>query len=1200
MHAARPAAATRARPIVEAARRAGWEVVEAHEVASSPAGAAAVINRAVRASSGPAIVAIEDGWDADWTQVERLAEQAERAAGIVCAHADASPEARPGEATPNATRAGKDAWRRDLHGWLRAAAHDTLEGLTAGLAAERPWAFAMPRGVFDGLGGLDERRWSVGELHDLERRARAAGIGVDVVEVPARPPSSPAWPLGPHVARALAIRHLALDALEGPPDQRGPRLTALSVMAWCEAWRAAALDATRFTFGGDWGRVRWADRLTGRSGATPGDSVWPLRAEDALLPLVALDSVLDVLVTPASGGAATALASRAFRPARREAHPKPPEARESATAARTPPRVSVIVVNWNGREHLTPCFASLEASDYPRDRLELICIDNGSTDGSGEFLASTFPGVTLVPLAGNLGFTGGNEAGVARARGDVLVFLNNDMRVEPDVIRHLVAALDEGCACVAARVLSWDGGSIDFVRGTVNFEARGFQEHYGKPNRPELAASETFFPNGGAFAITREAYERAGGFDPAFFAYYDDVDLGWGVRLAGLQTRVASQAVVYHRHGATSRQHPAGHKRFLMERNAIWTMVKRYGDDTLPQVLGAALALAARRVVQDAQIDPDAAWSRGLAPFSARCRRRRAPAAARLDEVYFDAPCQAPAVRRVPADQLAGPGAALADLDRVLEQRRRLQALRAVPDAAVLPQFGSPFAATSVYSSYLAAQEALADRLGLPALFGGRTRLLLVTHEPIRANMAGPGVRVLELARALSARCAVTIATPYEPGIEDQRVVLAQYSFDRATTLRDLAGEADVIVVQGFTLARFPFLAAVHTPIVVDLYCPFTVEHLEMRTSGGLPEALPALAALERDAAGVLRVQNEQLQLGDFFLCASERQRDFWIGALHTAGRVNPRTYAADPTLRTLIDVVPFGVPDEALVPDRTGADPVLKGARPGIAAGDRVLLWGGSILDWQDPQTLIRAVAELARGRSDVKLFFMGTRHPTPDVPAMRAVDECLELARALGVLDSHVFFHDWVPYGERGRYLREADLGLSTHREHLETRLSFRTRVLDYIWAGLPIVCTEGDFFAGLVRERGLGLVVPPGDVPALSGAIAELLDNEVLRASCREGLAALSEELRWSRVVAPLARFCAAPRFAPDRELAVGAYRRHLAKSFRVTRWAKRTALGLGVSEGRIEQVKAWGVVRAGMGLRNRVAMARAARRAAKAKA
>jgi glycosyltransferase involved in cell wall biosynthesis len=210
-----------------------------------------------------------------------------------------------------------------------------------------------------------------------------------------------------------------------------------------------------------------------------------------------------------------------------------------------------------------------------------------------------------------------------------------------------------------------------------------------------------------------------------------------------------------------------------------------------------------------------------------------------------------------------------------------------------------------------------------------------------------------------------------------------------------------------------------------------------------------------------------------------------------------------------------------------------------------------------------------------------------------MRAVDETIALARELGVLDTHVAFNPWVPYAERHAWLREADLGVSTHRDHLETRLSFRTRMLDYLWAALPIVCTRGDVFADLVEQHGLGLTVPPEDVPALAAAIERLLDDEVMRGASRSALRGLAARMRWSQVTQPLLRFCLAPHHAADRAPGMKAVRTRLEQKYRVSKWLKRRALELGVSEGLIERVKDTGPVRTVLVWRNRVALARAQR-------
>ena len=223
-----------------------------------------------------------------------------------------------------------------------------------------------------------------------------------------------------------------------------------------------------------------------------------------------------------------------------------------------------------------------------------------------------------------------------------------------------------------------------------------------------------------------------------------------------------------------------------------------------------------------------------------------------------------------------------------------------------------------------------------------------------------------------------------------------------------------------------------------------------------------------------------------------------------------------------------------------------MKGVHPAIRSTDRVLLWGGSLLDWQDPETLIAAVSRVcAHSRDDVKLFFMGVKHPNPQVAPMAVVERSRRLAESLGVAGTHVIFNDWVPYDERALYLMEADLGVSTHHAHLETRYAFRTRMLDYLWARLPIVCTEGDHFGDLVRARGLGRAVPPGDPDALAVAIAEMLDAEPARRAAREALGTVADAMTWDRVVEPLRQWCADPVFAADREHEVVAFRAHLSR-------------------------------------------------------
>src|SRR4029079_19153644 len=130
-------------------------------------------------------------------------------------------------------------------------------------------------------------------------------------------------------------------------------------------------------------------------------------------------------------------------------------------------------------------------------------------------------------------------------------------------------------------------------------------------------------------------------------------------------------------------------------------------------------------------------------------------------------------------------------------------------------------------------------------------------------------------------------------------------------------------------------------------------------------------------------------------------------------------------------------------------------------------------------------------------------------------------------GIVDTHVFFNEqWVAYDDRQNYLLEADVGVSTHFDHVETAFSFRTRILDYLWASLPIVTTGGDSFADMIAATPVGLTVPAEDIDALEAALFRMLDDTKLRALCRANAAGIAEDLKWSKVLQPFVEFCRNP--------------------------------------------------------------------------
>lgn len=401
------------------------------------------------------------------------------------------------------------------------------------------------------------------------------------------------------------------------------------------------------------------------------------------------------------------------------------------------------------------------------------------------------------------------------------------------------------------------------------------------------------------------------------------------------------------------------------------------------------------------------------------------------------------------------------------------------------------------------------------------TNILVITGDPIGAKMAGPAIRAWNIARVLRSENEVVLLTTtrLEPVEAPFRLDCVQPGEN--AKFAALHEWADVVVFQGHALDQFEALRTSSKVLVADIYDPMHLEMLEQGRELGR-------ATWELRVSTATRVLNDQLVLADFFLCASERQRLFYLGQLAGLGRVSPATYENDPHLRGLLDVAPFGVPQEPPLHVRDA----VKGVVPGIGADDRLLIWGGGLYSWFDPATLIRAVAQLAARRPDLRLFFLGTKHP--GVEEMGIVRESFDLARELGVLGSSVFFNEtWVEYADRQNFLAEADAGVSTHLSHLETTFSFRTRILDYLWAGLPMVVTEGDSFAELVESEGLGVVVPAQDIPALEGAIDRVLYDDDFAATSRRNVERVREEFVWERVLAPLVEFVRAPRKAADHE-------------------------------------------------------------------
>lgn len=393
-------------------------------------------------------------------------------------------------------------------------------------------------------------------------------------------------------------------------------------------------------------------------------------------------------------------------------------------------------------------------------------------------------------------------------------------------------------------------------------------------------------------------------------------------------------------------------------------------------------------------------------------------------------------------------------------------------------------------------------------------RLLIISHDGVGRSMAGPGIRYWELARALAPHLAVTLVAPRPIDLAEAGVATASYAWGDPASLAAYLAHADVVLANGYLLQAHPELAQLRVPLLLDLYDPTLLENLELHR--GDPPAERAAQA-EHDIA----LLNRQLAAGDGFLCATERQRDLYIGALMAAGRVTAARAEADPLLRGLIDVVPFGLPAEP--PAKSG--PALRGVLPTIGEHDPIVLWSGGLWDWMDPQGLVLAMPAVVALVPNVRLVFLAGKHPSLGL-LPRAAQQARALAAELGLLESNIFFYEeWVPYAQRADFLLEADVVVSLHREHLETIYSaVRSRILDYFWVGLPSVLSDDDPAAALIRSSGAGLVTPIGDYKAVAAALVRLLTDPGLRAEQSRQARALAVRFHWPQLIGPILTFVA----------------------------------------------------------------------------
>lgn len=353
--------------------------------------------------------------------------------------------------------------------------------------------------------------------------------------------------------------------------------------------------------------------------------------------------------------------------------------------------------------------------------------------------------------------------------------------------------------------------------------------------------------------------------------------------------------------------------------------------------------------------------------------------------------------------------------------------------------------------------------------------VVVATPDVVGARMAGPGIRALNLARQLARVAPATLIAQLQDPVAGSGVTLIDRDSPEA---RDAIRDAAVLVGQP---ARHFRKRRRGQRIAYDLFDPTLLELRELYgTSPSMRQRVHVLAEWWR--------LSDALMTADLLVSGAPRQQTFYQSL---------QSFDAP-----WIDV-PFGI----------DLSEVSTCAKPEA----NVVVWGGGIWEWLDPQTAVDAVVALNDLGLPCKLLFLGRNRPNRDLFDRRRAER---FDRLLSRGGAHVSAHaDWVPYAERLSWLRSGKIAIMLHHPTPEAEYSIRTRLFDAIAAGIPVIATERGFAAELVEREGLGIVVPPEDVGAVAAAIRRLLTDDVFRSACVMNLERVRPRYAWEVVTRPL---------------------------------------------------------------------------------
>lgn len=256
------------------------------------------------------------------------------------------------------------------------------------------------------------------------------------------------------------------------------------------------------------------------------------------------------------------------------------------------PRVLIVVLLYNSAEYIGDVFSSLKKITYPVDRFEILAIDNASTDSSVELVKKFAPSATLIVNKDNLGFAAGNNVGFKygeKNNFDYVYLLNADTEVEPDFIDKVasLAQSDKKIAAVQSKLLLYkDKTKLNSIGNEIHYLGFGFARGHNTPDRP-LKPKDVNYTSGAASLYDLKKLKEVGYFNPDFFMYHEDLDLGWRLWLVGYKSMLAPDSIVYHKYDFSR----SIKKYYFMERNRYMLMLQNYRLASLILIFPAWLAM---------------------------------------------------------------------------------------------------------------------------------------------------------------------------------------------------------------------------------------------------------------------------------------------------------------------------------------------------------------------------------------------------------------------------------------------------------------------------------------------------------------------------------------------------------------------------------------------------------------------------------